>query len=290
MTGEGARHRNVSFRLDGDGNMRENVQQPGSPPKSVLKQKQSGTLPPPARYQHADPLLRRLRLIDGHGKPVDLKREFRDTKIVIFYFGSQWHAGERKGAQRLVASVCRQHPHEVKVVYVSVDTDIRHYEEATRNKPWLAMEWHDGSSLDPDKPEDEQDEPPEQFLLADDADPDERILQSDTAGTSYVRPFSRVYMACKFEILLTPTLVVYHLPTRRILDSHVRLSRLRSERMPETLATWLRGEPSAGLNWVDVMYITPWTFILLAGVLIYFGLRLVLGDQLNLSNIIAQFG
>lgn len=57
--------------------------------------------PHPSRYQHSDPLLRRLRLIDGHGDPVDLKSAFRDTKLVVFYFGSQWNASEAKGCQKV---------------------------------------------------------------------------------------------------------------------------------------------------------------------------------------------
>lgn len=47
-------------------------------------------LPPPAQYQHSDPLLRRLRLVDNEGKPVDLKALFKGVKVVAFYFSSQW--------------------------------------------------------------------------------------------------------------------------------------------------------------------------------------------------------
>lgn len=45
------------------------------------------TLPPKQHYQHPDPLLRRLRLNDQHGEPVDLQKEFRDAKLVLFMFG-----------------------------------------------------------------------------------------------------------------------------------------------------------------------------------------------------------
>lgn len=38
-------------------------------------------------YSHPDPLLRRLRLRNGYGKEVDLEREFKDAKLVLFLFG-----------------------------------------------------------------------------------------------------------------------------------------------------------------------------------------------------------
>lgn len=102
--------RNVSFNLEKDilgpdsklGSTSPEMNK--TPPKSALKRRQSHMLPPPDQYQHSDPLLRRLRLIDGHGKPVNLKKAFRDTKIVIFYFGSQWNARETKGCQKVCSS------------------------------------------------------------------------------------------------------------------------------------------------------------------------------------------
>lgn len=57
--------------------------------KPAIKQTSASTRPDAELYQHNDPLLRRLRLYDGHGKPASLKREFRDAKVVGFYFGSQ---------------------------------------------------------------------------------------------------------------------------------------------------------------------------------------------------------
>lgn len=47
-------------------------------------------LPPPAQYQHPDPLVRRLRLVDDKGNPVNLKEFFRGATVVAFYFSSQW--------------------------------------------------------------------------------------------------------------------------------------------------------------------------------------------------------
>ena len=67
------------------------VAQESAPLKPAIKQNQAKrNLPPRQQYQHKDPLLRRLRLTDGRGKPVDLAREFQGVKVVGFYFGSQW--------------------------------------------------------------------------------------------------------------------------------------------------------------------------------------------------------
>lgn len=68
----------------------------GIPKKSAMKQGNQMRLPPAAWYQHPDPLVRRLRLVDGHGKHVNLKQEFRDVKLVLFYFGSQWSVQNSK--------------------------------------------------------------------------------------------------------------------------------------------------------------------------------------------------
>lgn len=63
----------------------------GSALKPALKAgSQSKRLPPPNQYQHPDPLLRRLRLVDDRGSPIDLKSFFRGVRVVAFYFGSQW--------------------------------------------------------------------------------------------------------------------------------------------------------------------------------------------------------
>ena len=76
--------------------------------KPAIKQ-QVSLLPPAERYQHPDPLLRRLRLRDGHGEPVNLRQMFSDTKLVLFYFSSQWNAQENRGCHRV--RVFRVTPH-----------------------------------------------------------------------------------------------------------------------------------------------------------------------------------
>jgi hypothetical protein len=90
-------------------------------------------------YSHPDPLLRRLRLRNGYGKEVDLDREFKDAKLVLFLFGATWRNCIMEPYDN-VANFARRHPHQCKVVYVSADSNERAFEQNTRQKPWLAME------------------------------------------------------------------------------------------------------------------------------------------------------
>lgn len=55
----------------------------------------------------------------------------------------------------------------------------------------------------------------EDFLLAGEVDIDASLSLTDTAGTSYLRPYSRVHLASKLDIISAPTLSIYHLPSKR---------------------------------------------------------------------------
>ncbi|WFD24150.1 hypothetical protein MEQU1_002847 [Malassezia equina] len=157
------------------------------------------------------------------------------------------------------------------------------------------MEWDDGSSLDPAKLSDTTDmdeldqDRPEPYLLAGDEDPDLATVERDDQGTSYVLPFSRVYMADLFDIVMTPHLAVYHLPTRMFLDKHVRLSRISSSRYEATMATWLQGEPSPSFNFWDMVSIAPWSFVMVFLALAYFLLVHLGGEQYHIQHIMARF-
>ena len=157
-----------------------------TPPSGTLKPAlKPGTdrkkLPPPEQYQHPDPLLRRLRLVDPHGEPVDLKRTFRDTKVVGFYFASQWAGQPLKEYHRAISEFCIRHPHEFKVsaphhppnpnpiahkrthsdrrrktqaIYVSVDVDEQWYKAGTKEKvsiPYLSPFFRSATSCDRDR-------------------------------------------------------------------------------------------------------------------------------------------
>ncbi|WFD33046.1 hypothetical protein MSPP1_004103 [Malassezia sp. CBS 17886] len=270
--------RNVSFNttqtvLEGGEAQASEVHGPtkATPGKSALKQRGASSLPKPERYQHPDALLRRLRLVDGLGKPVSLKDAFQGVSIVLFYFGCQWSSDRAKNVNRSIADVTRQYAKDVK--------------------PWLCMEWNDGSSVAPgedsDAPETET-TTGESFLLADDDDLDASVALADPAGTSYLRPFSRVYMACLLDVLMTPTVAVYHVGKKEFLDKNVRLSRLRSGRAPQTIAGWLRGEPSPSLNFQDALHIAPFTAVMVLLFAAYLLLRFFGGEQWQIQNLLPR--
>ncbi|POY73274.1 hypothetical protein BMF94_3608 [Rhodotorula taiwanensis] len=239
--------------------------------RSSLKQgTQMPYRPEKQYYSHPDPLLRRLRLRNGYGKEVDLEREFTDAKVVLFLFGATWR-NSSKEPYDLVANFARRHPHQCKVVYVSADTSERVFEQNTRSKPWLAMEWNDGSTLEtPGAPEDEpQDpsstlaptEPLEPFLLAGDPDLEDEVHHSDPKGELYLRPYSRVYLAEKWNVLGVPNVVVYHLPSRQILTHHARFDLLKDGKLESTWAKWSEGEKvEFGIG--DLVFALRWTISL----------------------------
>lgn len=140
------------------------------------------------------------------------------------------------------------------------------------------MVWNDGSSLptdsidaaaskdfgsNTDKPRGEKsgdnaadDELPNQprlyndedFLLANEIDIDATLSITDTAGTSYLRPYSRVHLASKLDILAAPTLAIYHLPSRRLIEKNARIKRMQEKERHETWEHWSRGEGAGGIG------------------------------------------
>ncbi|GAA6026178.1 hypothetical protein JCM11491_000609, partial [Sporobolomyces phaffii] len=207
--------------------------------------------PDPKLYTHPDPLLRRVRVRNGFGTPVALTEAFptRDVKVVLFFFGATWRASSREPFD-LVQNAQRRYPHQCKVVFVSVDETKRAYDENTRGKNYLAMEWNDGSNLGAPDPvgEEEEDEgrgapPLEPFLLAGDADLEEdTATDSATPDSLYLRPYSRVHLCDKWHVLAVPTLVVYHVPSREVLTYHARFDLLKDHHLERTWDKWSRGE------------------------------------------------
>ena len=160
----------------------------------------------------------------------------------------------------------------------------KYYDVATRNQPWLSMTWDDGSSAEND---DEGGESPEaeSFLLAGDADIEESVVAADTQGLCYVRPFSRVYMADKLDVLAAPTLVIYHVGTRQILDRHVRVQKLRYGGEEEVIAHWLEGNRTPGFNFMDFVQLSPWTVVLAILAAVYATMVAIGGQKFNVRNV-----
>ncbi|CAO1620816.1 unnamed protein product [Jaminaea pallidilutea] len=272
---------------------------PLGPLKPALKPS-SRKLPPQEQYQHPDPLIRRLRLVDGRGKPIDLQKYFRDCKVLALYFSSQWAGMPLKEYQKIITDFQSKHPHEFKVVYVSVDVDEEWYKAGVEGKPWVSMVWNDGSSLPSERSDytastgfgsnlkassaadrrsgaassgsddgssgvntpltPSEPLPPvklhneEDFLLAGEIDIDSSLSLTDTAGTSYLRPYSRVHLASKLDILAAPTLAIYHVPTRRLIERNARMRRMQEHEGPETWARWSKGEGAGGLGLQDAIH------------------------------------
>ncbi|SGY14758.1 BQ5605_C013g07090 [Microbotryum silenes-dioicae] len=215
--------------------------------------------PPPEHWKHADPLLRRLRLRDplNKGHYANLQHTFRDAKVVLFMFGSTWPGMSREPYQ-LVERFARENPHRCKVVYVSVDTSEATFNSQIQGKPWLAMEWNDGSNLSEGSDSSDHGVPSEPFLLAGDTDLEEDLHHSDPQGSLYTRPYSRVFLAEKHGVLGVPNLLVYHLEKREVLTTHARFDLLKPERWQGTWEKWERGE-KISFSLGDVFGAMKWT-------------------------------
>lgn len=97
-TAPAAMVRKVSFSPDQFDSPSPLSPHPNSPTKRRSSMKQDAprpVIPPKETYQHPDPLLRRLRLRDGWGKPVNLETEFRDAQVVAILFGCVVGGGSR---------------------------------------------------------------------------------------------------------------------------------------------------------------------------------------------------
>jgi len=116
------------------------------------------------------------------------------------------------------------------------------------------MEWNDGSNLSTDSSDVPTPNPTHQstepFLLAGDRDLEDEVHHSDLPGSLYLRPYSRVYLAEKFQVLGVPNLAVYHLPTRKLLTAHAKIERLSDRRGggKAEWEHWERGE-KVELKW-----------------------------------------
>jgi hypothetical protein len=154
------------------------------------------------------------------------------------------------------------------------------------------MVWNDGSSLpSPTRNETNgniDDQPPlynnEDFLMAQEFDIDESLSKTDTSGQAYLRPFSRVHLASKLNILAAPTLCIYHLESQKMLDWNVRVSKLSQYTRDETWSKWKRGEATRSTTLTEAISNAPITFSIGVIALIYYLLLTFGGQQYNVSQ------
>lgn len=251
-------------------------------------------LPPQSHYQHPDPLLRRLRLVDDKGNAINLKDFFDGVKIVAFYFSSQWAGQPLKEYHNTISEFAREHQREFKVIYVSVDVDEQWYKAGVKGQPWVSMVWNDGSSLpspnstnstSPSAATDDDPLPPlfnnENFLLAQEFDIDESLSKTDTSGEAYLRPFSRVHLASKLNIIAAPTVCIYHIEKQKMLDWNVRMARLHRDQRDETWSRWKKGESAKSFGFTEALANSPGTVSLAIFVAIYWMILLLGGQKYN---------
>lgn len=158
--------------------------------------------------------------------------------------------------------------------------------------PTMSAQHSAQSSSDDDKTgaDDELPDPPklhneEDFLLANEIDIDASLMLTDTAGTSYLRPYSRVHLASKLDILAAPTLAIYHVPSRRLIERNVRVRRMQENEREETWARWERGEGAGGIGFVDALHRNKFMLVLSFFSLAYFLLVRVGGEKYNVSGV-----
>lgn len=182
------------------------------------------------------------------------------------------------------------------MVYVSVDVDEQWYKAGVKGQPWVSMVWNDGSSLpspsttnatSPSADEADDDLPPlynnEDFLLAQETDIDESLAKTDTAGEAYLRPFSRVHLASKLNIIAAPTVCIYNLERQKMLDWNVRMARLHRSQRDETWSRWKRGESAKSFGLSEALANSPGTVALCIFAFFYWMLILAGGQDYNVS-------
>lgn len=159
------------------------------------------------------------------------------------------------------------------------------------------MVWNDGSSLPAPKSNgansgtlDDTDDDAQQmynnedFLMAQEVDIDESLSKTDTSGQAYLRPFSRVHLASKLNIIAAPTVCIYHLEKQKMLDWNVRMGRLARTRRDETWGRWKKGEFAQSASFTEAISNAPLTFAIGIFALTYYIILLYGGDKYNVSK------
>lgn len=157
------------------------------------------------------------------------------------------------------------------------------------------MVWNDGSALPAPtynetsgKIDDNIPEPPplynnEDFLMAQEFDIDESLSRTDTSGQAYLRPFSRVHLASKLNIIAAPTVCIYNVESQKMLDWNVKMSKLSPSKRDETWSRWKRGEVAKSASLSEAISNAPITFAVGILALAYYLVLLYGGQRYNVS-------
>lgn len=210
-------------------------------------------------YSHPDPLLRRLRIQNPQGKPCSLIDAFPpDITLVAFIFGA---APTNSKEQALYVSVNRfaeRFNNRIRSVYVSVDQSEKDYNSVAQNQ--YSLIWNDGSNF-PSESDTAPSTPTEPFLLATDRDLEENL---DTHNhDTYLRPYSRVFLAERWQIFGVPQLLIYNVAKRSIVTRNARFPKLDLDHndgldAEKLVDDWEQGQ-SGDYGFTDVFYAARWS-------------------------------
>ena len=201
---------------------------------------------------------------------------------------------------QLTQRFAERYSKRIRFVYVSIDETENGFHSATKDKPWTSMEsvrahrFHctvltrvlyqverrqqvrrfaiqhcvidaDSFSLSPsesDRSDLSLPQPSEPFLLATEPDLEATFHLTDPTGSLYLRPYSRVFLAEKFQVFGVPQLVIYNIEKQEVLTKHARFSKLQmtddGQEAEKTISDWEQGV-SSSFTLSDLIYAVRWS-------------------------------
>ncbi|KAG7571320.1 hypothetical protein FFLO_00672 [Filobasidium floriforme] len=243
-------------------------------------------------YNHSDPLIRRLRLEDPYGRPIDSLREvFLGKEVVIFYIGSMHGNDNLTDLNKDLVNLALAQPKTCSVIYVSVDSTQTAIELVAKNKPFLRMSLLDSSDFAVMESQDNLDK--KKRVAMDEVLRDEDFITGEEYGaggvnvpfgkeddaSEYVRPLSRAAITQLTHSYGTPALAVYHIPSHRFISTNTRRSQFRADRIGINYKQWLGGSKKTGLG--DVWDLIKVPVAVVVGGVGYTLIRLFKGEEWN---------
>ena len=107
-------------------------------------------------------------------------------------------------------------------------------------------------------------QPSEPFLLATEPDLEAtfHLTAGDESGSLYLRPYSRVFLAEKFQVFGVPQLVIYNVEKKEVLTKHARFPKMKlsddGQAAEDLLAGWEKGVAS-DFSFSDLFYAVRWS-------------------------------